>query len=166
MTWQATPELQFKGGASYNDGKFTDFRNAQCYALIQGTAACGANGYDRTGQPLPRAPKGTFSGGFDYEKPVGGGLKVGLGGEGIHTSSYVISETGDPNANQRPYWMLNGNVKIAQIDDKWSLELIGRNLTNEYIGVIANDKVFSPPGQITVYSVRPREIVIQGTVKF
>jgi outer membrane receptor protein involved in Fe transport len=165
-TWQATPELQFTAGASYNDAKFTSFQNAQCYALIQGTPACGPNGYDRTGQPLPRAPKGTFSGGFNYEKPITNRFKVGVGAEGIHTSSYVISETGDPNVNQEPYWMLNANVKLATVDDKWSLELIGRNLTNEYIGVIANDKVFSPAGQVTVYSVRPRQIVLQATAKF
>ena len=29
-TWQVTPELTLNGGFAYNDGKFTDFRNAQC----------------------------------------------------------------------------------------------------------------------------------------
>jgi outer membrane receptor protein involved in Fe transport len=166
LTWQATPELQFTAGAAYNRAKFLDFQNAQCYALIAGTSACGANGYDRSGQPLPRAPKGTFSGGFNYERPVGGGLKVGFGGEGIHTSSYMTSEAGDPHANQPAFWRLNANAKIAAEDDKWELAVIGRNLTNSYIRVIGNDKVFSTAGQITVYSVRPREIVLQGTVKF
>jgi iron complex outermembrane receptor protein len=181
ITWQATPELSFTGGAAYNRAKFVDFRNAQCPALLNpGTPAqvvppCmvttlpnGAQqvSYDRTGQALPRAPKGTFSAGFNYERPVGGDLKFGIGAEGIHTSSYVISETGDQSVNQQPFWRLNANVKVAAEDDKWELALIGRNLTNEYIGVISNDKVFSSPGIVAVYSVRPREIVLQGTVKF
>ena len=171
VVWQVSPEFSVHGGASYNDGKFTQFKNAQCYALLTVAGGCGINGspagtYDRSGQQLPRAPKGTFSGGFDYEAPISAGLKIGVGGEAIHTSSYMISEAGDPTPNQKPYWMLNANLKLAAQDDKWELSLLGRNLTNEYIGVIANDKVFSPPGQITVYSVRPRELVMQVSVKF
>ena len=50
--------------------------------------------------------------------------------------------------------------------DKWELALLGRNLTNKYVYVIGNDKVFSTPGQITVYSIRPREIVLQGTIHY
>jgi iron complex outermembrane recepter protein len=166
-TWQATNELTFNGGFAYNKARFTSFENAQCYALIQGTSRCRANGtYSRTGQPLPRAPKTTVSGGFAYDRPVGGGLKIGLGGDAVHTSEYMISETGDPSANQEAFWRLNANISIGAEDDQWKLSLLGRNLTNEYIGVIANDKVFAPAGQVTVYSVRPREIVLQATAKF
>jgi outer membrane receptor protein involved in Fe transport len=166
LTWQATPELTFNAGAAYNKAKFLSFENAQCYALLVGTPACGPNGYDRSGQPLPRAPKGTFSAGFNYERPIGGGFKGAIGADGTHTSSYMTSEAGDPHANQPAFWTLNANAKLATVDDKYELAVIGRNLTNEYIRVIGNDKVFSPAGQITVYSIRPREIVIQGTVKF
>ncbi len=167
VVWQATEELTFNGGFSYNKSKYTSFENAQCYALIQGTPACRANGtYSRTGQPLARAPKTTFQGGFNYETPLGTGLKGSLGGDATHTSKYVISETGDPAADQKAFWRLNASVSIGAEDVKWKLSLIGRNLTDEYIGVIANDKVFSPAGQITVYSVRPREIVMQAAFKF
>ena len=167
IVWQATPELSLHGGASYNDGKFTDFRNAQCPALLQGKPACNpVTGYDRSGQQLPRAPKGTFSGGFDYSQPVGSGLKISAGGEAIHTSSYVTSETGDFNADQKAFWRLNASLKLGAEDDKWEVALLGRNLTNEYIRVISNDKVFSPAGQITSYSVRPRELVLQASFKY
>lgn len=166
LTWQATEELTFTGGFSYNKGKFVDFRNAQCYALIQGTPRCGPQGYDRSGQALPRAPKTTFQGGFQYETPVGSGLKIGLGSDATHTSKYVTSETGDPNADMKAHWRLNANIKIASEDDKWELALLGRNLTDEYVRVISNDKVFSPAGVITSYSVRPREIVLQARVKY
>ncbi len=165
--WQATQELSFNAGASYNKARFVDFRNAQCYALIQGTPACSAQGtYDRTGQALPRAPKTTLSGGFNYEAPISTELKFGLGGDAVRTSSYVVSETGDPNVDQKAFWRLNANVRVAAEDDKWELALIGRNLTNKYISVISNDKVFSSPGLVAMYSVRPREIVLQASVKY
>ena len=167
VVWQATPELSFTGSASYNDAKFVDFRGAQCYALLQGTPACNpVTGYDRTGQRLPRAPKTVFSAGFDYETPISSNLKFGVGGDATHSASYVTSETGDPNADQKAHWRLNGSIRIGAENDAWQFALLGRNLTNEYIRVISNDKVFAPAGEITSYSIRPREIVLQASFKY
>lgn len=178
--WQATPEFSVNGGVAYNRGKFTDFHNAQCYSLINpGTPAmvippCMAitiNGrttvtYDRTGQDLPRAPRWTLSGGFNYERPIGNGLKAAIGGDAVRTSSYLTSETGDPNTRMPSHWRLNAHASIAAQDDKWELAFYGRNLTNECIFVISNDKVLSSPGNSTAYGVRPRELGLQATVKF
>jgi iron complex outermembrane receptor protein len=175
--WQATPEFSLNGGISYNRGKFVDFKNAQCYALISTplTAPCtskplpaGGNqvSYDRSGQPLPRAPKWTLSGGFNYEREIGSNMKFGFGGDAVRTSSYITSEAGDPNTKQKAYWRLNANAKIGTADDKYTLAFYGRNLTNEYITVITNDKVLSTPGIVSSYSIRPREIGVELIAKF
>jgi outer membrane receptor protein involved in Fe transport len=175
--WQATPEFSLNGGISYNRGKFVDFKNAQCYALIATplTAPCtskplpaGGNqvSYDRSGQPLPRAPKWTLSGGFSYEREIGSNMKFGFGGDAVRTSSYITSEAGDPNTKQKAYWRLNANAKIGTADDKYTLAFYGRNLTNEYITVITNDKVLSTPGIVSSYSIRPREIGVELIAKF
>ena len=164
--WQATPELSLHANAAYNDAKFISFPGAQCYGKISGTAACAGGSYDRSGQPLARAPKGTFSGGFDYEAPVAQSLKVGFGAEAVHTSSYLIHENGDPSLFQEAFWRVNANLKIGAENDKWELALIGRNLTNEYIKVVGLDRTFGQAGSYTVYSLRPREVVLQGTVRF
>jgi len=166
IVWQATPELSLHGNGAYNDAKFVSYQGAQCYALIARTAACPGGSYDRSGQPLQRAPKGTFAGGFDYTGSLGQALKFGFGAEAVHTSKYFIHENGDPNLFQDAFWRLNANARIGGADDRWELELIGRNLTNEYIKVVGLDKTFGKPGTYTVYSLRPREIVLQGTVRF
>ncbi len=178
--WQATQEFSINGGVAYNRGKFTDFQNAQCYSLINpGTPAmvippCRAitiNGrttvtYDRTGQDLPRAPRWTLSAGFNYERPIGNDLKMALGGDAVRTSSYLTSETGDPNTRMPSHWRLNVHASIAAENDRWELAFYGRNLTNEYIFVISNDKVLSTPGNSTAYGVRPRELGLQATFKY
>jgi len=97
---------------------------------------------------------------------LGQALKFGFGAEAVHTSKYFIHENGDPNLFQDAFWRLNANARIGGADDRWELELIGRNLTNEYIKVVGLDKTFGKPGTYTVYSLRPREIVLQGTVRF
>ena len=166
VVWQVTQEFSLNGGAAYNKAKFVSFQNAQCYALLVGTPACPNGFYDRSGQPLPRAPKTTFSAGFNYERPIGADLKAGVTGEGIHTSSYVTSEVGNPLDNQNAFWRLNASVRIGAENDRWELALIGRNLTNKYITVISGDKPLATPGQDNAYTIRPREIAVQGTVKF
>jgi len=166
VAWQASRALNLHADAAYNDAKFISYQGAQCYARIAGTAACSSAGfYDRSGQQLGRAPKGVISGGFTYEAPVGSNMKFGLGGDFKHTSKYFIHENGDPDLFQKSFWRLDANARIATRDDKWELSLIGRNLTNQYIKVVGLDRTFGVAGTYTVYSLRPREIVLQGTVK-
>lgn len=64
------------------------------------------------------------------------------------------------------FWRLNAGVHVAQVDDRWELALIGRNLTNRYYQLVSNDKTFGTPGEYGGFTLRPREIVIQATVKF
>ena len=166
IVWQATPELSLHGEAAYNDAKFIQYPGAQCYARITGTAGCVGGFYDRSGQRLNRAPKGTISAGFDYNQPIGAGLELGLSGDATHTSKYYIHENGDPNSLQEGFWRVNANLRLGGEDDRWELALIGRNLTNEYIKVVSLDKTFGVAGTYTVYSIRPHEVVLQGTVRF
>jgi iron complex outermembrane recepter protein len=166
LTWQVSPEFSLNGGAAYNKAKFVDFQGAQCPATRTALGLCPQGFYDRSGQPLPRAPKWTLSGGFNYDREIGSDLKVGVTGDAIRTSSYVTSETGDRNVDMSGYWRLNANVRLGAADDTWQLTFYGRNLTNKYITVIGNDKVFSSAGQVTMYSLRPRELGLEATYRF
>jgi outer membrane receptor protein involved in Fe transport len=169
ILWRATRELNLSASASYNRAKYVSFKEAQCYQESYGTPICPggqAGSYDRSGQPLPRAPKFTFNAGFDYTHELSEGLKIGLSGEGIYTGSYWTSETGAPAGIQNGFWRLNAGVRIGSTDDRWELAFIGRNLTNAYYMLVSNDKVLSEAGDYGGYFARPRELVVQGTVKF
>ena len=169
IAWRATPELTLDASASYNRAKYTDFEGAQCHILIRGTAACPNGFYDRTGQPLPRAPKWSFRAGFNYEVDVGSDLKFGFNGDANYQSSFQASETGLPAAVIGQKWRLNAGARIGAADDKWEVALIGRNLTDEYFPMIVGEHTFGNPaipGEVTGFSLRPREIVLQGTLRF
>jgi len=166
MAMKVTPELSVHANGSYNEAKYLSFKNAQCYAKILDTPACPAGFYDRSGQPLPRAPKWTFAFGADYEREIGGNLKAGVSGEAIYTDRFLTDEQGSPDGVVNSFWRLNASVHVGAADDRWELALIGRNLTNEYYQLISNDKTFGTPGEYGGFTLRPREIVVQGTVKF
>lgn len=166
VTTQLTPELTVNISGSYNKAKYVSFANAQCYAKIVGTPACADGFYDRSGQPLPRAPEWTFSYGAQYEREIGNNLKAGLNAEAIYTDDFFTDEQGAPDGFVRGFWRINAGARIGAADDGWELALIGRNLTDEYYQLISNDKTFGTPGEYGGFTLRPREVVLQGTVRF
>ena len=163
---QVTPELSVHTSGSYNKAKYLSFPNAQCYLKIVGTPECANGFYDRSGQPLPRAPKWTFNFGGEYERELGSNLKAGISGEAIYTAKFYTDEQGSPDGVVDGFWRLNASIHVGDADDKWELALIGRNLTNEYYQLISNDKTFGTPGEYGGFTLRPREVALQGTVRF
>ncbi|PEQ13620.1 hypothetical protein B2G71_04640 [Novosphingobium sp. PC22D] len=166
FAWQATPELGLNASGSYNKAKYLSFPNAQCYLKIVGTPVCANGFYDRSGQRLPRAPEWTFNFGGTYEREIGQGLKAGLSAEAVYTDDFLTDEQGSPDGVVDGFWRLNASVRVAEIDDRWELALIGRNLTDEYYQLISNDKTFGTPGEYGGFTLRPREVVLQATVRF
>jgi len=166
VAWKATPELELHASASYNKAKYVTFQNAQCYLKIVGTPTCAGGFYDRSGQSLPRAPKYTFNLGGNYEKEIGSNLKAGINAEALYSDSFLTDEQGSPDGFVDSFWRFNAGIHVGAADDRWDLALIGRNLTDEYYQLVSNDKTFGTPGEYGGFTLRPREIVLQGTVKF
>lgn len=166
VAMQVTPELSVHANGSYNKAKYVSFENAQCYLKIQGTPICQGGFYDRSGQPLPRAPEWTFNAGFTYEREIGSDLAAGVSGEAIYTDRFFTDEQGSPDGVVDSFWRLNASVHVGSADERWDLALIGRNLTNEYYQLISNDKTFGTPGEYGGFTLRPREVALQATVKF
>jgi outer membrane receptor protein involved in Fe transport len=166
--WRATHELTLHTTMAYNHARYLVFTGAQCPTQFAVEGLCTGPGgtYDRSGQPLNRAPEFTFNGGFNYERSIGSNLKIAIGTEAIYTSSFRTHETGDPAGTIAPFWRLNANLSLARQDDKWELAFIGRNLTNHYYFLYSGDSVLSQPGNYAAYTLRPRELVLQATVKF
>ncbi|HKX78014.1 MAG TPA: TonB-dependent receptor [Novosphingobium sp.] len=173
IVWVATPDLTLNASLTYNKAVYTDFRDAQCYAIILGTPICGANGYNRTGQTLPRSPRWMLFTGFNYERELDGGWKIGLSGDANLQSAFIPDDNGDPNTRVSSKWRLNAGARFGPADEAWELALIGRNLTDEYFPVSSSEAPFAggafrlaPPGEKSGFAYRPREIVVQGTVRF
>jgi iron complex outermembrane receptor protein len=169
VEWRATRELTLHAAATYNDAKYVNFTGAQCYQDIYNTPACpgGARGfYDRSGQPLPNAPKHTFQAGFDYEREIGETWKIGLGAEAIYTSSFSTSQTGNPAGIVKSFWRYNAGVRFGPVSDRWQVAVIARNIGDEYYYLYSSDKVLSVPGNYSAYTVRPRQVAIQITAKY
>lgn len=174
--WQATDELRFYGNVGLNSAKYTKFKNAQCFA--QQTVAEGCvdidpdpvrvlKAQDLTGKRLIRAPKVTYSIGGDYTAQLISGWTTTLSASGSYTSKYQATTDNAPGGIQKSYWLLNAALKMGPEDGSYELALLGRNLTNSYYKLQAFAwTASSNRDQYTAFWNRPREVVLQGTVRF
>lgn len=161
--------LTVSGAVAYLDFKFTNFTDGQCYYL----QTPGAGGFcDYTGKRNALSPKWSGNLNLDYTTPVSSDMKVAFNLNADFSSSYIASANLDPRTRQGGYAKLGARLALAQVDDRWEVALIGRNLTNQRILQTAS----SMPLATTItrnagnaYNGivdRPRTIAVQLTGRF
>lgn len=178
VTWLPVENLTLKANFGYNDAKYIDFSTAPCYAGQNAATGCQpaipatptspavAARQDLSGKALLRAPKLTYSVGADYRLPLSDGLESRLGIQGTHSSSYQTATDYAPGGFQKGYWLLNASASVSANEGKYELAVIGRNLTNTYYMLNVNGWSGGGANQYVGFFNRPREVVVQGTVKF
>lgn len=174
--WRANDELKFYGNIGINSAKYTTFENAQCFAGQTAAQGCVNiapspgpvfNAQSLSGKTLIRAPKLTYTIGADYSPQLVSGLKTTFSASGAYTSGYQTATDNAPGGVQDAYWLLNAAVKVGSENGGYELALIGRNLTNSYYKLQSYG--WTGAGNVNQYTAfwnRPREVAIQGTVRF
>lgn len=159
LNWRAPIEgLSVSGALAYTDAKYINYL-AQCYTgqtntLCFGRAQLnGGNGQDLTGQELARAPKWTGNMGVNYEFPVSAGLKAGFSGNWTYSDSYFTDSINSPLSRHPSYGLFDATARVAEIDGKWELALIGRNLTNKHTYIRGSGVPFTGSGTATASGV-------------
>ncbi|MDB5713361.1 MAG: TonB-dependent receptor [Sphingomonadales bacterium] len=167
-SYTLTRAIQVRLSGGYNKAKYLAFPAAACYAGQTAATGCtGANAtQDLSGTSLVRAPKLSLTGGVSYDAPVTDSFNLGLSTDANYTSGYWLLENQNPAGYQKGFARLNASIRIHKEDDSWELAFIGRNLTNKFYAIAGNEKPFGTPDQIEVSIGRPRELLLQGTVRF
>jgi outer membrane receptor protein involved in Fe transport len=187
-SFRATPRLTIHGALSWVRNRFRDF-TGQCYAytfpagtlratavpppncsFVNDTALTLQQIYD--GRAPARSPALTGNAGFALTLPVGGGgAQLQLTGDAWYSSAYHPSDTLAPPTRQPAFWRLNTGLHLTGPDERWTLGLSGRNLTNRHYLLYAADRTGGAgvPGAIGeqrgVVS-RGREIALQAGLRF
>ena len=123
---QAVPAegLTLTAGFAYTDGKYTDFGNATSYAPTGGAAVV----VDATGNRTVNTPRFTANSSVNYEVPLASG-KLTFSGSASYTGKYYF--TADNRATQYEVFLLNGRVRWETDNERLSVSLWGKNLTDE-----------------------------------
>lgn len=186
-TWSATDQLSLRGAIAYIDAQFKDFVG-QCYSYafptgtVRATAVAPINcsfvnataltlQQDFGGRAPARSPEWAGNAGFTYDVPMASGFRLAINGDAFYSGEYFASEAMAPASLQDSFWRLNAGVSLTAPDDSWTVQLVGRNLTDEYYLQYAADRTggASVPGAIGeqrgVVS-RGREVALQFSKTF
>lgn len=112
-------------------------------------------GYDLSKAPMDRAPKWQWSVDGTYSKPVSSNLKLAVNANVSHVGSNLFTQSiadARDNTFLRARTLLNGSITLADLDDKYSLRLVGKNLTDkryetasQVVGGLWTFTLYGPP---------------------
>jgi len=161
--------LTISGAIAYLDFKFTNFTDGQCYYL----QTPGPGGFcDYSGKRNALTPKWSGNLNVDYWTPVGSDLKLSFNVNADFSSSYIAAANLDPRTYQGSYAKLGARIALGQIDNRWEVALIGRNLTDQRILQTGSAMPLATTitgGAGNAYNGivdRPRTIAVQVTGRF
>lgn len=182
-----TTGLSLYGNVAYADAKY-DTYFASCYtgqlANSPGTGigqcalqpnpnnpAVNAVLQNLSGTELIRSPKWAGNAGVVYETPISDSMKIELAGGLSFSDSYITNASSQPNSRSPSYTLLDASVRLTEIDDKWEVALIGRNLTDKYYWVRSTDNPANSanPSQLadaTASVSRGRELMLRVGFKY
>ncbi|WP_420606476.1 TonB-dependent receptor [Novosphingopyxis sp.] len=165
--YEASDYLLLRAAVNYNRNRFGEYFG-QCYGLQ--TAAQGCNIFpgpsqDFTGRVPARSPDWAGNAGASLNIPASDSLSINLTGDVFYTDGYFGSETLAPSTYQPSFWRFNSAIRLRPENERWELGLIGRNLSNRYYLLTAQDKS-NQPGDQRGTVARGREIMVQGLIRF
>tara|TARA_R110002049_G_scaffold155062_1_gene319885 strand:- start:5695 stop:8037 length:2343 start_codon:yes stop_codon:yes gene_type:complete len=154
LRWQATSYLQLSAFATYNDGEYSNYRS-QCYTLQTAAQGCDpvTNTQDLDGKRLPRAPEYTFGLGSNLLYPIGD-LNFNFRTDLFWSDDYQLETTNSPFLVQDSYVRVDASASLETMDGRWRVALIGRNLTDEDIGVFGATRGFTNDNLATIQRLR------------
>jgi iron complex outermembrane receptor protein len=134
---------------------------------------------------VQNTPKWTASGTLAYSTPVGDG-DLSFGTTLSYRSKTYQFEIPNPYIDQEGFALLDASIVYTAPDDRWSIGLFGKNLTDKeyktsgYTFINVNPTTGAPilggnglptsalgtEGTLTAFYGNPRQIFVTGTVKF
>lgn len=179
---RAVEGLSLRGAIAYNQAEYDDYIG-QCYSgqtIAQGCdQVMNAGAYtsqDYSGRTPPKAPEWAGRLGATYEMAVGDSMSLQFLADISYTSEYNFTDTLRPDAVQDAYTKFDASIRLKGPDNRWTLALIGRNLTEEYVVTSANDIPFTGGtgtgatvgvvSDMSAFVENPREVTLEFSMKF
>ena len=129
--------------ANWNRTKFIELNNIPCFGgqlVSQGSdqflnASTGRfTSQNLSGTSFVRAPEWRINFGFDYDMPVGDGMRLAFSSDNQYSSSYltIISNPNvRPQTTQPKALKIDLGLTLHGKNDRWSVGIIGKNLTDK-----------------------------------
>ena len=179
--WAATDRLTLAGSIGYLDAEYDDFKGATCTVpqasdpvnnpgclREDGTnvAPGEAGGQDLSGEDLLFAPEWSANLNATWIQPLGDSLELLLSLDVNYSDEYYSSLDLDPNTKHDSATLYNARISLSGDDGKWSISVLGKNLSDEETYAWRNDVPLSASNSYFGVPNRPRSVAVQGRYFF
>ena len=179
--WMLAPGLSLGGSVAYLDATYDDFSGANCTTPQTidplNNPGClnddGSNilpgetgGQDLSGETLLFAPEWSYNLNAEWVVPVSSSVEFRVTGEVNYTDEFYSALDLDPQTVHDSNVRVNARLALAAIDDRWSVALIGKNLTDEETRLWSNDVATTASNTYFGIPERPRSVSIQARYRF
>ncbi|MFO7549757.1 MAG: TonB-dependent receptor [Haliea sp.] len=156
-----TESFTLDASLAYLDSEYQDFKGAAC--TVPQTAIIGSVGctQDFSGRRGPNAPEWSGTVNVNYYQPMGNHLALRANAQLTYKSEYFVDSDLDPNSLQQGYTKLNLSMGIGAANDKWSVSVYARNLTDKDSYSMIVDSPFSA-GIYAGFVEEPRVVGLQA----
>lgn len=127
VVWAPTDDLRFEFSGALLDAEYLEFFNIN---NIVETGNPGSGVVDLSGNQLPGSAEASYSFATEYGWDVGAG-RLNLRSEYNWLDDVFFSPFNNPQSGQESYGLLHGRLEYVFADDRWSVALFGRNLTDK-----------------------------------
>ena len=134
LRWRPVPGLAIDASAAYLDSKFTKFFSKNpLNAALFGPGGAALPDEDLSGNATRMSPKWTLNFNPTYTADLSSGASVVFASNVSYRSKQYHTEFNDDRMAADGYVMVDANVKYRHSDDRTSINLWVRNLTNELV---------------------------------
>jgi iron complex outermembrane receptor protein len=184
--WALTERLTVGGSLAYLDATYDEFDGATC-TVPQATdplnvpgclsPTTGENltapltqdnpgGQDLEGEDLVFSPEWSSNLNVTYIYPFNNGLELLTSIDMNYSDEYYSSLDLDGNTKHDDSTMWNARIALSGDNDKWTVALLGKNLSDETTYAWKNDVPLSASNSYFGIPQRPRSVAIQARYRF
>lgn len=160
--WKLAEWLVVGGSAAWLDATYDKYDAGPCNTSGSTKAGTIAGTCDLAGENLPFAADVTGNIFADISLPLNEQLEFVAGLNVSYSDDYTTQGNLEPATGQDAYTKVGGRIGVNSVDGKWSVNLIGKNLTDEEI--ITGSQTLGVLD--AVYLQAPRTFVLQGVYRF
>ncbi|MEH6589789.1 MAG: TonB-dependent receptor [Halioglobus sp.] len=133
--WLLTENLEASASLAWLDYQYDDYDGAPCNtpqlaSHIETTGGSAGCVNDLSGSTVNYAPKWTSALSTTYTAHLGESLEMRFTLDANFRDDYFLSADLDPSTIQDAYWKVNARIALTDVDGRWEVALIGKNLTD------------------------------------
>jgi iron complex outermembrane receptor protein len=138
--WLLSESFMLTGSLAYLDFEWLDYREGPCVATDDEDIC------DLTGKQNQQTPKWSASLSGTYSVPLSSSVMLDFTADVSYKDRHFTSGDLDPRGIQDAYTKVNARLAVGEINGRWSLALVGKNLSDEMTVGIGSPTVLDVGG--------------------